>query len=137
MTDELWNSIMNAIMTMNTNTAIETVLLDPQVDPTIQTSDQNQLTKMIASLQAQVQVLTDWKGSFETSSVDINPKMGKYWKYYCYTHGCRNHCGYNCKNKATGYKDKDTLHNRMEGSNKNCLTINNWQVREGRSLINF
>ena len=52
---------------------------------------------------------------------DINPRTGKKWRRYCWTHGCCTHHGSSCNNKAEGHKDNATFRNRLGGSSKNCV----------------
>ena len=55
------------------------------------------------------------------SNSEINPKTGKPWKYYYWTHGCCPHSSKSCPDKMTGHKDEVTFKNRLGDSNKNCL----------------
>ena len=50
-----------------------------------------------------------------------NPRTGRPYRRYCWTHGCCNHWGRHCNNKKNGHQDAATFANRMGGSNKNCL----------------
>ena len=52
---------------------------------------------------------------------EINPRRGKPWKRYCWTHGCCTHHGRNCPNRTKGHKDEANFKNRLGGSNKGCL----------------
>ena len=54
-------------------------------------------------------------------SDSINPKTGKPWRRYCWTHGCCTHWSKNCPQKKSGHKDDATFRNRMGGSNEKCL----------------
>ena len=56
-----------------------------------------------------------------TTNKDINPRTGRKWRRYCWTHGCCTHHGKDCKNKAEGHDDNATFRNRLGGSNKNCI----------------
>ncbi len=71
------------------------------------------------------------------SSPSTNPRTGKQWKRYCWTHGCCNHWGRNCNNKNTGHKDDTTFCNRIGGNDTNCLPTRNWQWRGAGSLSTF
>ena len=51
----------------------------------------------------------------------VNPRTGKPYKRYCWTHGCCNHWSRHCKNKKDGHQNEATFKNRMGGSNDNCL----------------
>ena len=52
---------------------------------------------------------------------NINPRTGRPYRRYCWTHGCCAHWSRNCNNKAQGHKDNATFRNRLGGSNRNCL----------------
>ena len=41
---------------------------------------------------------------------------------YCWTHGCCNHRGADCNNKAPGHKDEATIENKIGGSCYACPT---------------
>ena len=45
---------------------------------------------------------------------------------YCWTHGCCNHRGADCNNKAPGHKDEATIENKIGGSCYACPT-STWQ----------
>ena len=51
----------------------------------------------------------------------VNPRTGRPYKRYCWTHGCCTHWGRECRNKKQGHQDAATFTNRMGGSNKGCL----------------
>ena len=51
----------------------------------------------------------------------VNPRTGRPYKRYCWTHGCCNHWSRHCNNKKPGHKNEATFKNRMNGSNENCL----------------
>ena len=51
----------------------------------------------------------------------INPRTGKPWKRYCWTHGLVSYFGKDCKNKAPGHHDDALFKNCMGGSTKGVL----------------
>ena len=53
----------------------------------------------------------------------VNPRTGRPYKRYCWTHGCCTHWSRHCKNKKQGHQDAATFTNRMNGSNKGCLPL--------------
>lgn len=87
------------------------------MDPNI-----TQLAKMVQDLQHQIQNMPRPQAR---PSTGINPKTGKPWLCYCYTHSCCNHWGRNCQNKAPDHKDEATFWNHKGGSDKNCLPVKN------------
>ena len=59
----------------------------------------------------------------QPTSTDINPRSGKKFKRYCWSCGCCTHWGQDCLNKKSGLQDNTNFKNRMGGSNKNCLPV--------------
>ena len=82
-----------------------------------------QLLQQISNMQNQIANLTLSANTTRKSRVsdNVNPKTGKPWRRYCWTHGCCTHWGRTCPQKASGHKDDATFRNRMGGSNENCL----------------
>jgi len=74
------------------------------------------LKKEITSLKSNNSSRSD-----STTNKDINPRTGKPYKRYCWSHGCCAHHGRNCNAKKSGHKDEATFKTRMGGSNTNCL----------------
>ena len=56
-----------------------------------------------------------------TRDESINPRTGKPWKRYCWTHGLVSYFGKDCKNKAPGHRDDASFKNRMGGSTEGVL----------------
>ena len=83
------------------------------------------LTQMVAALQQQINQMSGQLSAPPVPSSSTNPRTGKQWKRYCWTHGCCNHWGRDCNNKTTGHKDDATFRNRMGGSDANCLPTRN------------
>ena len=83
------------------------------------TSEQD-LMKIIKNLNAKVDELSKEKGTGVTKS-KTNPRSGKAWKRYCYTHGCCDHWGKNCNNPGQNHVENATFKDRKGGSNKGCL----------------
>ena len=77
---------------------------------------------LLTTIQDLKKEITTLKGSRNnTINKEINPRTGKPWRRYCWTHGCCTHGSKDCTNKAAGHKDDATFKNRQGGSNKNCL----------------
>ena len=51
----------------------------------------------------------------------VNPKTGKPWKRYCWTHGCGTHWSDKCQSPAPGHKNEATFKNRMGGATNGVL----------------
>jgi len=119
--NDLRNTIMDAIMALNNTDTAPLEPSAPQVNAAAQHTDQvDQLTKLVSELQRDIRQLKP-RSTPSSSSTEFNPKTGKPWRRYCHTHGCCNHWGRNCKNKASGHKDDATFRNRMGGNDDNCL----------------
>ena len=101
----------------------------PQVNAaTVPLDNILELAKLVKDLQQEVKSLRTQGPKVQSNtpvstSKDINPKSDKPWRRYCHTHGCCNHWGRQCKDKAPGHKDEATFRNRMGGSNFNCLPV--------------
>ena len=123
-TKDLRSTIMDAIMALYNNTDTpSTSSTEPQVNAiNANPNDVKLLCKLVTNLRQEVKELKSQK-SKPLNTVDFNPKTGKPWRRYCHAHGCCNHWGCNCKDKAPGHKDEATFRNRMGGSNLNCLPI--------------
>ena len=91
-----------------------------QQDPVVQ-----QLLQQMSMMQNQIANLTltakAGGNKRQIQNGDLNPKTGKPWRRYCWTHGCCTHWGRLCPQKKAGHKDDATFRNRMGGSNENCL----------------
>ena len=119
--NDLRNTIMDAIMALNNTDTAPLEPSAPQVNAAAQHTDQvDQLTKLVSELQRDIRQLKP-RSTPSSSSTEFNPKTGKPWRRYCHTHGCCNHWGRNCKNKASGHKDNATFRNRMGSNDDNCL----------------
>ena len=120
--NDLRNTIMDAIMAMNQSEHGEDTRVTPQLNAaTSTTPDVQQLCRLVTELQEEVRNLRHPQDSNISNKADFNPRTGKPWRRYCHTHGCCNHWGRNCKNKGPNHKDEATFRNRMGGSSKNCL----------------
>ena len=53
----------------------------------------------------------------------VNPRTGRPYKRYCWTHGCCAHWGRHCNAKKPGHQDDATFKDRKGGSNKGCLPV--------------
>ena len=124
---QLKNTISDAMMLLNTSDEQPTNFSESLSSPNMSTPSANSVTSTITmeSLFATIQDLkneiTSLKNSKNDVNNEINPRTGKPFKRYCWTHGCCTHSSKNCQNKAPGHKDNATFKNRQGGSNKNCL----------------
>ena len=124
--NNLRSTIMDTIMALNNNQDIPSASsTEAQVNAVnANPNDVTQLCTLIDELRQEVNYLKS-NNYKPLNTVDCNPKTSKPWRRYCHTHGCCNHWGCNCKDKAPGHKDDATFRNRMGGSNLNCLPIQN------------
>lgn len=86
--------------------------------------DDSEILQIMRAMQGKLDKLEAKQTSQrKTSTTDntINPKTGKPYRRYCWTHGCYTHWGKDCLSKATNHKDTATFKDRMGGSDKNCL----------------
>ena len=92
-------------------------------DPSLQLLLQQmaQMQNKIDNLTLSTQNTNDKKSRVPSGNNSVNPKTGKPWRRYCWTHGCCEHWGRNCASKKRGHKDDATFRNRMGGSSENCL----------------
>ena len=124
-TNDLRTTIMDAIMALNNSEDT----IEPQVNAATIPNDTNvtELARLVKDLHQEVKFLrsqgSNGQSTAPSTSRDVNPKTGKPWRRYCHTHGCCNHWGRHCKDKAPGHKDEATFRNRMGGSNFNCLPV--------------
>ena len=81
------------------------------------------MKSMISTIQELKNEIASLKANSNNKNIDpnINPKTGKPWRRYCWTHGCCTHSSRNCPNKAPGHKNNATFKNRQGGSNENCI----------------
>ena len=122
--NDLRNTIMDAIMALNQSEESEDTVPKPQVNSTARsTTDVQHLCKLVTDLQEEVRSLRNPQDSNNTNKAEFDPRTGKLWCRYYHTHGCCNHWGRNCKNKGQNHKDEAMFCNRMGGSNKNSLPI--------------
>ena len=47
---------------------------------------------------------------------NVNPRTGRAWRCYCWTHGCCDHWSNKCPQRKPGHKLNATFKNRMGGS---------------------
>ena len=83
-----------------------------------------QLLQQLSEMQNQIANLTlsaNTPNKGANGNEKVNPKTGKPWRRYCWSHGCCTHWGRACTQKARGHKDDTTFRNCMGGSNQNCL----------------
>ena len=52
---------------------------------------------------------------------NVNPRTGRAWRRYCWTHGCCDHWGSKCPQRKPGHKVNATFKNRMGGSTAGVL----------------
>lgn len=52
---------------------------------------------------------------------NVNPRTGKPWRRYCWSHGCCNHWSNKCPHRKPGHKLNATIKNRMGGSTTGVL----------------
>ena len=81
------------------------------------------LTARIEALATGTTPTPPQRGTGNESPPTINPRTGRPYKRYCWSHGCCAHWGRDCQNKKAGYKDEATFKDRMGGSNKGCLPV--------------
>ena len=81
----------------------------------------------LADLTAKIEALTPSSRNNPNPNGDglptINPRTGRPYKRYCWTHGCCAHWGRHCNAKKPGHKDDATFKDRKGGSNKGCLPV--------------
>ena len=98
-----------------------------QTDISSATNDSSHSLNTLSTMESMISTIQELKKEIAslkaTKNVDptINPKTGKPWRRYCWTHGCCPHSSKNCPNKAPGHKDNATFKNRQGGSNENCI----------------
>ena len=86
-----------------------------------------QMMKLFQGLCKKVDDLTALqKGNMNSNSLDgnkdiTNPRTGKPWHRYCWTHGCCNHWSNKCPQRKPGHKLNATFKNRMGGSTTGVL----------------
>ena len=56
-----------------------------------------------------------------TDKENINPRTGKPFRRYCWTHGCCDHWSRTCPNRKKGHQVNATFKNRMGGSTEGVL----------------
>ena len=96
---------------------------EPPPAPSVNSvSDNTAILQLLRAMETKIAKL-ETKSQRNQPSGDINPKTGKPFKRYCWTHGCCTHWGKNCPNKAPGHQDDATFKERKNGSNTNCLPI--------------
>ena len=77
------------------------------------------LMTTIQDLKKEISSLKNSTTNKDTS--DINPRTGKPYRRYCWSHGCCTHDGKHCNNRKTGHKEEATFKKRLGGSNYNCM----------------
>lgn len=93
---------------------------DTSINSTTSTITLETLMSTIQDLKKEITTLKSNKSN-NTTNRDINPRTGKPFKRYCWTHGCCTHHGRDCPDKKTGHKNEANFKNRLGGSNYKCL----------------
>ena len=90
----------------------------------------DRLLKLFKKMEAKFDAKLEKLGSQRNNSTTggsrdktINPRTGKSWKRYCWTHGLVSYFGKDCKNKAPGHRDDASFKNHMGGSTKGVLGV--------------
>ena len=90
-------------------------------------SNDNALLQAIETLTARINTMsTDARsqnGKNKNELPTVNPRTGRPYKRYCWTHGCCAHWGRHCNAKKAGHCDDATFKDRKGGSNKGCLPL--------------
>ena len=132
LSEQLNHSLMEALMVTQTNQlpALDDTssLSTPSINSASSDATIASLVSIIKKLEAKVDSLSPQQPNHTTNnntnstpmSNTINPRTGKEWRRYCWTHGCCTHKGVDCPAKAPGHKDEATFKDRMGGSNRNC-----------------
>ena len=136
LSDQLSTSLMEALMVSQAQPPSIPSLDDSSnlLSPSMNSASSNvtiqALVKLVKSLESKVDKLSNEKtknnnnnnnnNNQVTTNNEINPRTGKPWRRYCWTHGCCTHKGVDCTNKAPGHEDEADFRDRMGGSNKDC-----------------
>ena len=121
--NQLKSSIADAMLMLQVTDNTPSTYTEPSSSSNESANSINTLStmeSMISTIQELKKEIANLKASKPTNP-DVNPKTGKPWKRYCWTHGCCPHSSRNCPNKAAGHIDNATFKNRQGGSNKNCI----------------
>ena len=121
--NQLKSSIADAMLMLQVTDNTPSTYTEPSSSSNESANSINTLStmeSMISTIQDLKKEIANLKASKPTNP-DVNPKTGKPWKRYCWTHGCCPHSSRNCPNKAAGHIDNVTFKNRQGGSNKNCI----------------
>jgi len=133
--DQLNTSLLEALMVTQSQSmpSLEEMsnVTPPSINSASSSSTIESLLTIIKNLENKVDNLTvnaagkngNNLQNYNSNKDLINPKTGKEWKRYCWTHGCCPHKGVDCPTKAAGHKDEANFKNRMGGSNKNCFPL--------------
>ena len=100
------------------------VATEPSLSANVVTND-TAILQLLKTMEAKINRLeaSNATKTKNATTKDINPKTGRPFRRYCWTHGCCTHWGKDCTAKASGHQDDATFKERKGGSNKNCLPV--------------
>ena len=120
----LQSSIMDALMLISSkdDDVTASTITNESVNSMSTNSSTNTIMTLIRKLEEKVDRLgtqtvtqtTTTNNRKYTASTDLfNPRTGKPWKRYCWTHGCTTHNGRNCPDPKPGHIATATFKNRQ------------------------